>query len=157
MRKLEEHPELVLEHPLGEELLRRRVQLLQQRVDTEPVFSHTDYWPGNTLWADGSITAIIDWESPSMGDREMDVAYCSIDIRYLGMERVADHFIKSYREMSGNPLPNLSHWEAVALCRPMPDIAEWVPAWVAMGRTISEDQAREKYTEVLEDFLTRTG
>jgi aminoglycoside phosphotransferase (APT) family kinase protein len=155
--KIQENPEMVLEHPLGEDLLRRRVMLATRDLESDVVFSHTDYWPGNTLWADGSITAIIDWESPSIGDREMDVAYCSVDIRYFGMERVADHFITSYREMSGNALPNLSHWEAVALCRPMPDIAEWVPAWVAMGRTISEDQARQKYTEVLEDFLTRTG
>lgn len=155
--KIQENPEMVLEHPLGEDLLRRRVMLANRDLDSDVVFSHTDYWPGNTLWADGSITAVIDWESPAIGDREMDVAYCSIDIRYLGMDRVADHFIKSYRDMSGNPLPNLSHWEAVALCRPMPDIAEWVPTWVAMGRTISEDQARQKYTEVLEDFLTRTA
>lgn len=87
----------------------------------------------------------------------MDVAYCSLDIRYLGMDKVADHFIKSYREQSGHQLPDLTHWEAVALCRPMPDIAQWVPAWVGMGRDISEDQARKRYTQVLEDFLERTG
>jgi aminoglycoside phosphotransferase (APT) family kinase protein len=155
--KVMENPELVLEHPLGEDLLRRRVLLANRELESDVVFSHTDFWPGNTLWTDGELTAVIDWESPAMGDREMDVAYCSLDIRYLGMDRVADHFIKSYRELSGSSLPNLSHWEAVALCRPMPDIAEWVPSWVAMGRTISVDQARTRYTEVLEEFLARTG
>jgi aminoglycoside phosphotransferase (APT) family kinase protein len=156
-RKISERPELVLEHPLGEELLRRRVQLGQRRVEEEPVFSHTDFWPGNTLWDEGELTAVVDWESPATGDREMDVAYCSLDIRYLGMDKVADRFVAAYREISGEPLSNLSHWEAVGLCRPMPDIAQWVPAWVAMGRDIDESKARGRYTEVLEGFLDRTG
>ncbi len=157
IRKIQENPEMVLEHPLGEDLLRRRVMLAGRDTDAEHVFSHTDFWPGNTLWNDGVITAVIDWESPALGDREMDVAYCALDIRYLGMDRVAEHFVKSYQEMTGSALPNLSHWEAIALCRPMPDIAAWVPAWVAMGRKITEDKARARYTEVLEGFLERTA
>lgn len=157
IRKIQENPEMVLEHPLGEDLLRRRVMLGSRDIESDQVFSHTDYWPGNTLWNQGELAAVVDWESPSFGDREMDVAYCSLDIRYLGMDRVADHFVKTYREASGSPLADLIHWEAVALCRPMPDIAEWVPAWVAMGRDISEDRARERYTQVLEEFLERTG
>jgi aminoglycoside phosphotransferase (APT) family kinase protein len=155
--KIQENPELVLEHPLGEALLRRRVMLGSHNVESEQVFSHTDYWPGNTLWRDGSLVAVVDWEEPAVGDREMDVAYCALDIRYLGMDRVADHFVASYRELSEDPLADLTHWEAVALCRPMPDIAQWVPAWVGMGRDISPDQARARYTEVLEAFLERTG
>lgn len=157
VERLQENPEAILEHQLGEELLRRRVILGQRGIPADPVFSHTDYWPGNTMWDDGELVAVIDWESPSTGDREMDVAYCSLDIRYLGMDRVADHFVKSYREESGESLPNLSHWESVGLCRPMPDIGRWVPAWQNMGRDISVDKARARYTEVLEDFLDRSG
>jgi aminoglycoside phosphotransferase (APT) family kinase protein len=155
--RVQENPEIVLEHPMGEDLLRRRVLLGQRDIDSPSVFSHTDFWPGNTLWQDGDLAAVIDWEEPATSDRAMDVAYCALDIRYLGMDRVAEHFIKSYREESGDSLPNLSHWEAVGLCRPMPDIAIWVPGWVAMGRQITKDQARQRYNEVLEDFLARTG
>lgn len=155
--KIQENPEMVLEHPLGEDLLRRRVILGSRDIESDEVFSHTDFWPGNTLWSDGSLVAVVDWESPALGAREMDVAYCSMDIRYLGMDRVADHFIEMYKESTGSQLPNLRHWEAVALCRPAPDIAEWVPAWLAMGRDITAEKARARYTEVLEDFLARTG
>ncbi|MEA1902718.1 MAG: phosphotransferase [Actinomycetota bacterium] len=156
-KKIQESPEMVLEHPLGEDLLRRRVELGNLRVQQSAVFSHTDFWPGNTLWKDGSLLAVVDWEAPATGDREMDVAYCSLDIRYLGMDKVADRFIAAYRDTTGEALPNLAHWEAVGLCRPMPDIAIWVPAWVAMGRKISEAGARERFTSVLEEFLGRTG
>ena len=157
VRKVEESPELILEHPLGEELLRRQHQLIQRRVDSEPVFSHTDYWPGNTLWRDNELVAVIDWESPATGDREMDVAYCSLDIRYLGMDRVADRLIDTYRDITGDRLPNLAQWEAIGLCRPMPDIAKWVPAWVRMGRSIDEEGARAQHTRVIEEYLQRTG
>ncbi len=155
--RVTENPELVLEHPLGEELLRRRVYLGSLSLPVDTVFSHADFWPGNTLWRDSQLTGVVDWESPGIGPREMDVAYCSLDIRYLGMDKVADHFIKSYQEAAGASLADLPHWEAVALCRPMPDIAKWVPAWVAMGRNITEDKARTRYTEVLESFLQRSA
>ena len=157
IRRLSEHPELVLEHPLGEELLRRRVLLGGRRTQSQPVFSHTDFWPGNTLWNRGELAAVVDWESPAMGDRDMDVAYCSLDIRYLGMDKVADHFVNSYKTITSDPLANLTHWEAIALCRPMPDIAQWVPTWVAMGRTMTNEDARKVYTTVIESFLDRTA
>ena len=156
-RRVEEAPETVLEHPLGEALLRRRVQLQNQLISQPPVFSHTDFWPGNTMWRDDKLQAVIDWESPATGDREKDVAYCALDIRYLAMDRVADRFVAAYRDATGETLPNLAHWEAVALCRPMPDIAQWVPAWNAMGKTMTEDKARSQHTRVIEEFLTRTG
>lgn len=156
-RKIQEAPEVVLEHPLGEALLRRRVQLGSRRVESEAVFSHTDFWPGNTMWRGDELAAVIDWEAPATGDREMDVAYCSLDIRYLGMDKVADRFISTYQELTGESLPNLAHWEAVGLCRPMPDIGVWVPAWVSMGRKITEDAARQQHSRVMEDFLERTA
>jgi len=157
INKIQQNPELMLEHPLGEDLLRRRVILGQQTPDPELVFSHTDYWPGNTLWKNDELKAVIDWESPATAVRDIDVAFCSMDIRYLGMDKVADRFTDSYRELSGDPLMSLDHAESIALCRPMPDIGMWVPAWNSFGRPITEEQARNRYNEVLEDFLSRTG
>ncbi len=157
IKRIQENPELMLEHPLGEALLRRRVMLGQTSTESEEVFSHTDYWPGNTLWSEGELKAVIDWESPSTAMRELDVAYCSVDIRYLGMDKVADRFIETYREISGARLPGLEHAESIALCRPMPDIGIWVPAWNAFGKKITVEQARSRYTEILEAFLARTA
>lgn len=157
IQRIQNEPEVLLEHPLGEELLRRRVTLGQRSGDSEQVFSHTDYWPGNTLWSNDELRAVVDWESPSTGPREMDLAYCSFDIRYLGMDKVAERFVSAYREESDVSLDGMAHWEAVALCRPMPDIAKWVPAWNQLGRQISIEQARTRYTGVLEEFLKRTA
>lgn len=153
-KRILEQPEQLLEHPLGEKLLRRRLTLDDRRVDATPVFSHTDYWPGNTLWNDGRLVAVTDWEAPATNDPAMDVAYCSMDIRYQGMEKVADRFLATYKETTGESLPNLSYWEAVALCRPMPDIAKWIPAWRHMGLKLTEDQARRAHTELVEKAVS---
>lgn len=152
-RRILEDLEQVLEHPLGEDLLRHRLLLDDRRVVAGHVFSHTDYWPGNTLWDEGELVAVVDWEAPATNERAMDVAYCSIDIRYQGMDKVADRFIATYEETSGESLPNLDYWEAVALCRPLPDISRWVPAWQKLGLNVSEDQVRKTHSELIERAL----
>lgn len=146
--------EQVLEHPLGEDLLRQRLMLDDRRVEAAYVFSHTDYWPGNTLWDDGQLVAVVDWEAPAVNERAMDVAYCSTDIRFQGMDKVADRFVDTYKEVTGDPLLNLGYWEAVALCRPFPDIARWVPTWRRMGLAISDDQARTTHSRLIERALS---
>jgi aminoglycoside phosphotransferase (APT) family kinase protein len=152
-RRILEDLEQVLEHPLGEDLLRHRLMLDDRRVEAGHVFSHTDYWPGNTLWTAGELVAVVDWEAPATNERAMDVAYCSIDIRYQGMDKVADRFVAAYEEATGETLPNLDYWEAVALCRPLPDISRWVPAWQKLGLNVTEDQVRGTHSKLIERAL----
>jgi aminoglycoside phosphotransferase (APT) family kinase protein len=104
---------------------------------------------------DEKLVAVIDWEGGWIGDPALDVAYCALDIRLLGMDSVADHFIEEYRRISGRALANLKYWEWVALCRPMPDVAEWVPGWHAVGLDVSADEVRRRHRELIEAALQR--
>ena len=47
------------EHPLGERLLRCRAGL-QPRSTESPSLTHGDYWPGNLLWYEGDVAAVLD-------------------------------------------------------------------------------------------------
>jgi aminoglycoside phosphotransferase (APT) family kinase protein len=38
------------------------------------VLLHGDFWPGNALWRDGALVAILDWEDAAIGDPLADVA-----------------------------------------------------------------------------------
>lgn len=147
---------VVSRHPLGAELLERR-RLLEREVSPVTVFSHTDYWPGNTMWQDGTLAAVVDWEAPAVSGRGMDVAYCALDITYLGMPEVAQIFVEGYRRASGDRLDDLAYWEAVGLCRPFPDIADWTPAWSVMGSDVDVDTARRRHTAAIADLLRRTA
>jgi aminoglycoside phosphotransferase (APT) family kinase protein len=41
---------------------------------------HNDYWPGNVLWRDSRIVAVIDWEEAAFGDPMADLANIRLEI-----------------------------------------------------------------------------
>ncbi len=147
--------EAVKQHHLGRELWEVRLAVAASLVPEDQVYVHHDYWPGNTLWIDESLVAVVDWEGGCIADPALDVAYCSLDLRLLGLEEAAEHFTEIYREISGRALANLLYWELLALCRPMPDVAMWVPGWQAMGVGMTPEVARGRHTELIRAALNR--
>lgn len=141
--------ETLEQHPLGRELWARGVEAADSLQPVDPVYVHHDFWSGNTLWIDDALVAVLDWEGGAIADPAIDVAYCALDIRLLGLDEAADHFVEVYRELSGRDLSNLRYWELMALSRPMPDIAMWVPSWQAMGVEIGVDEARLRHTALI--------
>jgi aminoglycoside phosphotransferase (APT) family kinase protein len=148
----EPEPE-VWQHPLTELLRATRREAVSSLHQETPVYSHHDYWPGNTLWEGDRLVAVVDWEGGVIGDPAFDVATCSFDIAMLGLEDAADHFVDVYRKSSGRRLPNLAYWALVAAGRPLPDIAIWVPGWQAMGLDIDAEEARDRHTSLIEAAL----
>lgn len=140
-------------HPLGMELWATRIAIHATLRPEDPVYVHHDFWPGNTLWIEERLAAVVDWEGGSVADPALDVACCAFDMRLLGLNESAEHFVDVYREHSGRTLENLRYWELLALCRPMPDIAMWVPGWQAMGKDISADDARRRHTALIRAAL----
>jgi aminoglycoside phosphotransferase (APT) family kinase protein len=43
------------------------------------VLLHGDYWPGNILWRDGTIEAVVDWEEAQFGDPALHLGDWSYD------------------------------------------------------------------------------
>jgi aminoglycoside phosphotransferase len=43
------------------------------------VFVHGDLWSGNTLWAGGQLTALLDWDSAGAGDPGVDLGSLRLD------------------------------------------------------------------------------
>jgi aminoglycoside phosphotransferase (APT) family kinase protein len=142
------------DHPLAERLLSTRRETLGNLQTETPVYLHHDYWPGNTLWKDERLIAVVDWEGGMIGDPAIDVAGCSFDISMLAMDDAAARFVQIYREMSGRTLPNLEHWALFAVGRPMPDIAIWVPGWQQMGLDMTDEEARKRHTLLIEAALS---
>lgn len=136
-------------HPLGMDLWARRVDTLANLRPEDQVYVHRDFWPGNTLWTEQKLAAVIDWEGGAIADPALDVAYCAFDMQLLGLNEAAESFVEIYREHSGRALVNLRYWELLALSRPMPDIEMWVPAWQAMGVEISAGEARQRHAALI--------
>ena len=86
--------EVVKRHPLGLKLWEARLEAVGSLVPEERVYAHHDYWPGNTLWIDETLVAVVDWEGGCIADPALDVAYCALDLRLLGLDDAAEHFVE---------------------------------------------------------------
>ncbi|HEU0163921.1 MAG TPA: aminoglycoside phosphotransferase family protein, partial [Thermomicrobiales bacterium] len=59
---------------ISPQLMERLTLFSRQGHATRDVLLHGDFWPGNVLWANGSLSGIVDWEDVHFGDYRFDVA-----------------------------------------------------------------------------------
>jgi aminoglycoside phosphotransferase (APT) family kinase protein len=91
-----------------------------------PVLVHGDFWPGNTLWRDGRLVAVIDWEDAAIGDPLADVANARLELlSALGIEAM-DEFTRRYESnATAVDFSDLPYWDLWADLRLAGHMAEW--------------------------------
>jgi aminoglycoside phosphotransferase (APT) family kinase protein len=90
-----------------------------------PVLLHGDFWPGNALWREGALVAIVDWEDAAIGDPLADVANARLELLWARGHGAMDAFTKRYAARTGVDLAHLPHWDLWADRRLTPRIREW--------------------------------
>jgi aminoglycoside phosphotransferase (APT) family kinase protein len=89
------------------------------------VLLHGDFWPGNTLWKDGQLIAVIDWEDAEFGDPLADVATTRLEILWaFGIDAMRT-FTQHYQSITPIDFTNLPYWDLWAALRPASQIATW--------------------------------
>ncbi|MDI3340680.1 MAG: phosphotransferase family protein [Sphaerobacter sp.] len=90
------------------------------------VLLHGDFWPGNTLWRDGRLVAVIDWEDAALGDPLADVANARLELLWaLGVEAM-ESFTERYRSRMGAvDFVDLPYWDLAAALRPAVAMSAW--------------------------------
>ena len=83
---------------------------------TARCFLHMDFWPGNILWVDGRISAVLDWDASAYGDPAIDVGNFRMEMHLRGIKEAADPFLEYYQALSG-PVRNLGFWELACAAR----------------------------------------
>lgn len=122
-----------------------------QEGDNPTVLRHGDMWPGNVLWKNGELAAVVDWENASLGDPLADLSICRLDLLWVFGWDAMEEFTESY--LAHNPVATrlLPYFDLVASLRPMNDLKRWAPAYVEFGRPdiTYETLARshQKFTE----------
>lgn len=105
----------------------------------EPVLLHGDYWPGNTIWKDGHLTGIIDWEDARVGDPLADLGISRLEMLWaFGMDAM-HNFTAHYSSMNKIDFTDLPYWDLYAALRPAFKIAEWA------GNEAAERRMREEH------------
>ncbi|MFF2890832.1 aminoglycoside phosphotransferase family protein [Paenibacillus sp. NPDC057967] len=90
------------------------------------VILHGDYWPGNVLWKDGSIAAVLDWEDAAWGDPMSDVGNARLELLWSYGEEAMEAFTRQYRaEMPHLAYECLPYWDLCAALRPASRLSGW--------------------------------
>lgn len=114
---------------------------------SQPVLRHGDYWPGNLLWQDGSLTGVIDWESANIGEPLADLACTRLDVLWVygeeAMHTATDYYLAS------NPLSteSLAFWDLRAALRMTEMFSKLAEPYPGFGRPDVTDQSMRR------DFL----
>jgi aminoglycoside phosphotransferase (APT) family kinase protein len=70
---------------------------------------HNDYWPGNVLWRDSRIVAVIDWEEAAFGDPMADLANIRLEIVWhfgtAAMNMLTDEYLARRPSVGTATLP----------------------------------------------------
>jgi aminoglycoside phosphotransferase (APT) family kinase protein len=89
------------------------------------VLLHGDFWPGNLLWKDGRLVAILDWEDAALGDPLADVANSRLEILWAFGRDAMHHFTQHYQSLAMIDFANLPYWELWAALRPASKLSTW--------------------------------
>ncbi|MCA9932947.1 MAG: phosphotransferase [Ardenticatenaceae bacterium] len=146
LKSPEQMPPYISNHPKGRVLWQAALDYVPALIKVKPSLVHIDYWSGNVLWNNDSISAVVDWEEASQGDAGIDVAYCRMDMILCGLREAADTFLATYESEMGQPVANLGFWELTAAVRPMFSPDGW----------ISEPPAIERFAEFVDNAIQRT-
>lgn len=91
----------------------------------EPGLLHGDFWPGNLLWRDGALVAVIDWEDAGIGDPLADLANSRLEFLWAFGAEAMTGLTSRYLARSAIEVGNLPYWDLVAALRPCGTLAEW--------------------------------
>jgi len=115
-----------------------------------PALLHGDFWPGNVLWHDDRIAALIDWEDAALGDPLADLANIRLEMLWAcgddAMRQVTHEYTALMPELD---LRHLPYWDLSAALRPIGGFETW-GLDAATVRTM-----RERHREFVAGALSR--
>lgn len=115
-----------LDHTLDEGRLRDQLEALWPVVQSNPtVLLHGDFWPGNLLWRDEQLVAVIDWEDAAVGDPLADLGNTRLELLWAFGTDAMTQFTTSYQSLTTVDISNLPYWDLCAALRPAGKLGGW--------------------------------
>lgn len=114
-----------------------------------PVLLHGDFWPGNILWRDGRLVAVVDWEDAAVGDPLVDIANSRLEFLWAYGVEAMQILTEHYQALTTLDWTDLPYWDLWAALRPVATIATW-----GLDQT-TEQRMREEHHWFVTDALRR--
>lgn len=141
---------------LREDLVRRHLDRHWPPPPAEDCLLHADFFPGNIVWNEGAVAAVIDWESAAIGDPMADIATTRLDLRWVHGAEAAEAFTRHYLTTTGRSAATLPVWELVVSLRPAGATSLWATDMAAHGRPdITADRMRSEQHAYVDSALAR--
>ena len=117
----------VADEPLSEPTVRATLdRIWPPPPPAERTLLHGDYWPGNTLWRDGALVSVIDWENAAAGDPVADLGNARMEICIAFGTAAAREFTGLYGALRpAVDLSSLRHWDFYAALRHAGRMETW--------------------------------
>lgn len=96
----------------------------------EPTFIHRDYHPANILFADGQVSAVIDWVNACRGPAAVDVGHCRLNLAILHGVDVAECFRAAYERIT--ELGQDPYWDLMTAVQFLAE-PEMFEGWIDLG------------------------
>lgn len=121
------------------------------------VLLHGDFWPGNLLWRDGRLVALIDWEDATLGDPLADFAISRFDTALFFGQKAMQNFTQHYQSaMPELDFTYLPYWDLCAALRAAPNVEAWSADFPSLGRLdITETTMRESLNAFVAQALEK--
>ncbi len=118
--------------PQVSSLLREAEDLIAatRPVDGPAVFVHGDLWHGNTLWDDGVLAGLIDWDCAGAGAPGVDLGSLRCDAAICYGTQAAGEVLRGWEGTAGQAAADVAYWDVVAALATPPDMG-WFPAAIS--------------------------
>jgi len=140
--------------PLWDKVARAITPLAARVRTNSPTLIHGDFWFGNTLWENGRLTGIVDWDGARIGDPAHDIAIARNDLALLAGARGAEVFLEEYERHRG-PLGEMPFWDLLSALPPIRWLPHWVEGYTELGLELPLAEARARLEAWVESALTR--
>ncbi|MFE4723503.1 phosphotransferase family protein [Streptomyces sp. NPDC056728] len=123
-------------------------------AEQQRVLTHYDFWSGNVLWQQQTLTGVVDWSGASLAPRGFDVSWCRLDLALLHGPDTAEAFLSAYEEAAGVAVADTALWDLFALSNSYRTVETWLPNYHDLGRgDLSAIDLRERHTRWTEVHL----
>jgi hypothetical protein len=95
------------------------------------LLGHGDLWHGNTLWDDGNLTAVLDWDCAGVGPAGIDLGSLRCDAAWCHGLEAAEYVLQDWETEAGRSASSVPYWDVVAALASPPDMG-WFPTSMAL-------------------------
>jgi aminoglycoside phosphotransferase (APT) family kinase protein len=97
-------------------------------------FVHGDLWQGNSLWREGQLTGLVDWDCAGSGAPGVDLGSLRCDAAICYGLQTTDHVLAGWEQVAGRAAEDVAYWDVIGALATPPDMGWFADAMSDQGR-----------------------